>query len=87
VAREKEHLIQCAMLEGKNVSTLTPATVTALSVDDLKQQLSKLKPGEIPLTALTIDRPPPAAAAGPSEQQREIASRMGLDPAKVAWKA
>jgi hypothetical protein len=85
-AREKEHLIRCAMIDGKDVASLTPATITALSVPDLKAQLDALKAGVIPLSARTV----PGAGdkktkSGPTDQQSAVARNLGLDPAKVAW--
>jgi hypothetical protein len=91
VAREKEHLVRLAMIDGKNVRTLTPETVTALSVDQLKAQLDALTSGEVPLTQQTRTTALSAAGAGgaaggATEQQRAVARSLGLDPAKVEWK-
>lgn len=89
-SREKDFLIRCAMLDGKNVALLKPETVTALSAEDLRKQLDALKPGEIPLEKRTILGAPDKDGAGkppePTEQQRNLAARLGLDATKVAWK-
>lgn len=85
VRQQKEHLLELAKFEGKVVA-LTADVVASLSVDQLKEQIGKIKP-TVPLSQRT---PATGLGAGdgagaPSEIQRQVATACGLDPAKVSW--
>lgn len=89
VKRDKDHLLDLARYEGK-VIPLTADAIAALTVEQLREQISKIKP-TIPFDQRTIVTPAGAdAGAGdqakaPTQVQAEVARSCGVDPKKVQW--
>lgn len=86
VRQQKEHLLELAKFEGKVVA-LTSEVVESLTVDQLKDQIGKIKP-TVPLNQRTQATGMAADGAGAKkydEGQAKIAKACGLDPEKVSW--
>ena len=83
---QKSHLIELAKFEGK-VAGLTADVVESLTIDQLKDQIAKIKP-TVPLAQVTKPTGLGAGDGGssaPTEVQSEVARACGLDAKKIKW--
>lgn len=84
---QKAHLIELAKFEGKVVG-LTADVVDSLTIDQLKDQISKIKPS-VQLGQRTPGVTPLGADGGtgngPTEVQAKVAAACGMDATKIKW--
>jgi phage I-like protein len=85
VRREKAHIIELAKFEGKVVA-LTADVIEQLTVEQLKDQISKIKP-TVPMAQVTKTAALGADGVKPAvtEVQKAVAKSCGMDPAKINW--